>query len=811
MDDIMHNYEHNTIPPGTGTVDDMIRKNDDLISNSELINDILKYSEMMYFIYYPAEHRREALVLPERLLELPKVMEDYPESLIRCCELCEDDAKACRDMFRQIDSGVHEAECVVRVKYLGKYMWYRVHLLNFFDAAGHPAYAIGNAINADKLKEAEKALNDERLRMKSLEHGILAAACFDVTEDRLIEAYTDSLLKSSYRPESEDIRSDTIASCGEIYDQSEKTREILLDAACDIPDRQQRLKFVHACSHVGMLENYDAGKREEILEYRRNTANGLIWVSTRVALLSDPETENVLAFFYTSDINDRMIMRQITESLMNRNYLKTSYIDMKTGKTYSLSGLPGSAPEDERESLMPHFRLEHILDELEKMPVYTKSFRERCSENEDRQYRHMQITAFFLNEEKRYLVISRSDITDQFEQEQHQKEVLRLAAKKAEKANAAKTDFLSKMSHDIRTPLNGIIGMTALAKDEQDPGKIRDYLEKIDESGHFLLGLVNDILDMSKVESGKVELHPENYPVSDFRRYLMSVIQPLCDSKGLNFIVSMDLPGEYALYVDKLRFAQIFFNLLSNSVKFTASGGYVIFRICDPVISGDFMEADYIVSDSGSGMSSEFQKHMFEPFEQEKTDSNALRTGSGLGLAIVKSMVGLMHGTITVESSPGVGSIFTVHLRIPVIRQEAVSRVKKAVYDQLSGKHILVAEDNAINAEIEIRLLEKKGVSVSHASDGEEAVKLFGASEYFDFDAVLMDIRMPVMDGFQATRLIRLMNRPDAEKIPIIALTANAFDEDVKKCLDAGMTSHIAKPIEINEFYEKLEKELDDN
>lgn len=375
----------------------------------------------------------------------------------------------------------------------------------------------------------------------------------------------------------------------------------------------------------------------------------------------------------------------------------------------------------------------------------------------------------------------------------------------AKKASRSKSDFLSRMSHDIRTPLNGIMGMTSLAKGEPNSPKTAAYLQKIDDSGHFLLDLVNDILDISKVESGKLELHPTPYTNTELWDYVRAVINPLCEEKHITFAL---VPPErvVTVMVDRLRFNRIFFNLLSNAVKFTPEGGRV--TLAPHIVSEKdrILYVEFTVKDNGCGMSKEFMKTIFQPFEQEYTAENASRQGSGLGLAITKQLVDLMGGTITVESEQGKGSAFVVSLPMRLADKKPVSGGQTESIDlsKLEGKRVLICEDNDINAEIEKALLEKKGIASDWAMDGAAGVEKFASSPGCFYDAILMDVRMPIMDGIAAARTIRKLSRPDAESIPIIAMTANAFSEDVQECLKAGMNSHIAKPVDPQVLYREL-------
>jgi signal transduction histidine kinase/ActR/RegA family two-component response regulator len=390
---------------------------------------------------------------------------------------------------------------------------------------------------------------------------------------------------------------------------------------------------------------------------------------------------------------------------------------------------------------------------------------------------------------------------------------LALAKKEADEANSAKSDFLSRMSHDIRTPLNGIIGMTYLAKEENTSPEVDEYLSKIDTSSKFLLSLVNDILDMSKAESGKIVLHPEPYPFSDFKAYLQAVILPLCQNKKQTFSQHVQTVENRTPLLDKLRINQILFNLFSNAVKFTPEGGRIDFYDEEEALDEKRIAIVLKVQDNGIGMSKEFLKVIFQPFAQEGKDSTInTKAGTGLGMSITKKLVEAMGGTIEVESEQGKGSVFTVHLTAETISKDEYEKMHQEkpkaslIQASLKGKNILVCEDNAINQEIICQLLKSRGMEATLASDGQKGVDLFKASPVHSFAAILMDIRMPNKDGYEATREIRNLNREDAKTVPILAMTADAFTDDVEKCLQAGMSAHLSKPIDPEALFIALSK-----
>ena len=388
------------------------------------------------------------------------------------------------------------------------------------------------------------------------------------------------------------------------------------------------------------------------------------------------------------------------------------------------------------------------------------------------------------------------------------------AEQKALEASQVKSSFLSSVSHDIRTPMNAIINLTELARKEDDITVVREYLDKMSISSQFLLTLINDILDMSKIESGEISLKKEALTRKDFLNTIETVIVPLLNAKHINYHGELR-PGKYIIGVDKMRFNQIFFNLLSNAVKFTPEGGDVWFTVDNLETEDNKLKIMFTVRDNGIGMSEEFQKHLFEPFAREHSELNSKITGTGLGLSIVKNLVEAMHGTITVKSELGKGTEFKVVFYADIISKDEDSDVPKAVIHEskadsegqanLKGVRILLVEDNEINTYVAITILEKAGCVVSVAENGKEAFEAFSNSEEYSFDAIIMDVRMPVMDGLEATRAIRALDRADAKSVPIIAMTADAFDEERTRTKEAGMDYHLSKPVDAEEIFRTLE------
>ena len=389
---------------------------------------------------------------------------------------------------------------------------------------------------------------------------------------------------------------------------------------------------------------------------------------------------------------------------------------------------------------------------------------------------------------------------------------LQIAAENAESANRAKSTFLFNMSHDIRTPMNAIIGYADLASRHlDDPAKLEKYMENIQVCGQNLLMLLNNVLDLARIENDKTEME---YSVSDVDkdfRNCIAMFQNQADSKGQTLTVTTQLPYPY-IYADIPHLTEVCTNLVSNAVKYTGAGGTIRCDITQkPGEKEGWCDTVVTVADNGIGMSQEFQKHIFEPFERERTSTVSKVEGSGIGMGIVKKLVGLMGGTVEVESKIGVGSTFTVTIPCRIASEDEI-QAKREINpsDQkcLCGTRILLTEDNDLNAEIATELLQEEGCTVDRAKDGVECVDMLEKAANGTYQLILMDVQMPVMNGYDATKKIRRMDDPQKANIPIVAMTANAFSEDKQVALDAGMNDHIAKPINMSVLVPTLRKYL---
>ena len=487
--------------------------------------------------------------------------------------------------------------------------------------------------------------------------------------------------------------------------------------------------------------------------------------------------------------------------------------------SYSTNGLYDIEPlvrshfhPDDSAKILEHFSLSGLRRQKKDRHIdFALECRSRLFGSE---YRWTAFNSTLLAQSDGYhqIILTLRDIHEDKLKELREQQALQEAFDAAKAANMAKNEFLSRMSHDIRTPMNVITNMAKMVLEEpENKTQVLDYMNKICSMSTFLMGVISDILDVSKMESGKLQLRKEPYSCIELHDAVCAMMEPLCREKNITFYTNLN-PQNDIIFTDKTKLNRIFFNLLGNAVKFTPAGGKVSFLHKNIVRTDGFLEWDTVITDTGSGMSKEFQRKMYQPFEQENqlvTDSLA---GVGLGLAIVKMNTEAFGGTIAVESEPGKGTAFTIHLKAPYMSGEDyhMHYTASKLQTDLAGKKILLVEDHKLNMEIAKKILEKKQMKVTCAYNGAEAVALFEKMPEYTFDAVIMDIRMPVMNGLEAAAAIRAGAKADAKTIPIIAMSANAFAEDMEKSRRAGMNRHVAKPVEPERLFGVLSESFSD-
>ncbi|MBR4471911.1 MAG: response regulator [Erysipelotrichaceae bacterium] len=722
---------------------------------------------------------------------------------------------------------------------------------------------------------------------------------------------------------------------------------------------KDRIRFVEIFNKENMLKRfYDGEGVASFTGYCIRRSGRQCFVRFSSTITVDPFTSDIVAFLIETEYNAEKVREVLNQRVLARQYDMVAYIvedhygvvigdakNIKWGNIfpkkkdgnyseYINDQVIPSACESvhDKEELKEALSIETIGKKLEEDDIY---FVDMTCEDKG-QYFFKRFTYYLVDRESHFYLLLKSDMTDVLHAERERNETLANALEQAQQANIAKTSFLSSMSHEIRTPMNAIIGLDNIALSSPDLSEeTRGYLEKINHSARHLLSLINDILDMSRIESGSMSLHNEKFDLSEMIEQLKTLVMPQCEDKGLHFECLTKGDFDRCYIGDEMKIKQILINILSNAVKFTDAPGSIEFKSEKVADFAGHTTVKFSIKDTGIGIDESFLPKIFDTFAQEDSSRNTKYGSTGLGMAITRNLVEMMNGEIDVKSKKGEGSTFTVtvtlkdcenhfsldaslpeNLKALVIDDDPISledcklqlenkgiyadtcdngkqaldllklkQTKQELYDlvlvdwqmpdedglhlshriqelygdqmkifimsaynwdsiyqqairqgiagfiskpyeidemidtfkeafaksedrsaieDLKGKHILLAEDIQINAQIMIQLLSMEGMEVKHAQNGKEALDMFTENEAGYFDAILMDVRMPVMDGLEASENIRASKKEDAKKIPIIALTANAFDEDVKRSLQAGMDAHLSKPVEPQHLYDTL-------
>ncbi len=759
-----------------------------------------------FWLYYIDEKKIVQALQKESSMGYPYIHSNIPEAVCGTGELIPADEPAFCRMFDILSQNGEISDCTVRLlnHNTNKYEWRHIFCTRLEDSIYSARVAIGFSMNVDLEQENRQHYEREiHLRREMINHSV-AYYCINLTENRIEEcvAHNFDCLDDGIGIKQEDI-------CQRILKY--------VDA-----DNYETVKEVF--NPISLLEAYHEGRTSITVEYRyKISQDEFCWVRATISLIERPETGETIAFVFCQDIDEEKKDQLAIENIMDEEieYVVVIHVKSKlahfvqinhevssiqTNQKFDYDQVYGEiiqhqVAEEDRAECENFFFLSKLQQKLEKEAVAKITYLTPYVQGKKHR---KKARAFYLDESMEDIVLIRRDITDLYEEEQRQKKVLQEAVDTAVKANQAKSDFYSRMSHDMRTPLNAVLSFSSKEMTEQaDATTMREYLDKIHTSGDYLLGIINDVLDMSKIEQNKLVLHMEPYAFEDFVSTIQSIIGKLCSDKNVHFRTDTDDVSGMTVLTDKVRFTQIFINLLSNAVKFTPAGGSVFFSISQCQEEGQLKKnTQFIVQDNGIGMSQEFLPHAFDSFSQEYNREIADKvTGTGLGLAIVKNVVDIMKGTITVESKLGEGTTFCVTLPLSSALPEAEEPKQDHEVQSLEGLRILICDDNEINLEIAKKLLMKKKCKVSGVYNGEECVKRFRNSKAGYYDAILMDIRMPVKSGIEATKEIRSLKRKDAAQIPIIAMTANAYEEDAQIIDDAGMNGYIMKPVAPEEMY----------
>jgi two-component system sensor histidine kinase/response regulator len=877
-----------------------------------------------------------------------EVVPDVPNSLIESGYVRPDSIHDFREMYKKLEQGVKTYSADIWFHTPDGKSWWCEHIdyTNVLGPDGKPvtAYAVGKDITAVKL--AEQRYNEEMEYSKAIQHKkLLAKARSNMTQNIVESAVAD----------------DNVCVLTEGMSYSEGMEKLVQTALT----REQQEQIRHMFNRDRVLKAFESGETQYSFDYQRKAQNGrIIWVNITVKSYQNQQTKDIMSFMYTYDINDEKIKDAMIQVVSEIEHDYVAYVDLKNN-TYNMymgnketGYIPAMYSENYVDSIIRTNREIVVLEDLERInhDMMPETIRENLKKKNvysticgvkhtDGSIRQKRLQYAYLDKPSEQILITRSDVTDVFNQQKQQHDMLQTALIAAEQANSAKSDFLSRMSHEIRTPMNAIIGMSTIAAQSiGDDAQVADCISKIGISSRFLLSLINDILDMSRIESGKVLLRKEKIPFEEFLNGINSICYNQASAKNIDYENIVDSSVEDYYIGDAMKLQQVIINIVSNAIKFTPENGKVSISVRQIKREKNDAVMRFVINDTGCGIAEKYIPHLFEPFSQENSGTTTMYGGTGLGLAICHNLVAMMDGTIGVRSIKNVGSEFTVDVKLGITEEtktryaqkqhynfaelkalvvdddvivceqavitlkeigvksewvdsgeKAVGRVKekwnkKEYYDlvlidwkmpemdgietarqirkivgpdvtiiimtaydwamiehdaklagvnllmskpmfksslisaferafhekqgeveanikddfNFEGKRVLLVEDHPLNVEVARKLLERKGFLVEHAENGVRAVEMYAKTPAGYYDAILMDIRMPQMDGLQAANAIRHMSKETSRFIPIIAMTANAFDDDIQKSKLAGMNAHLAKPIEPKQMFQTL-------
>lgn len=603
-----------------------------------------------------------------------------------------------------------------------------------------------------------------------------------------------------------------------------------------IPDPEIRKEYEKIFNRDTIIADLKKGNSAKSIVHPQDSFN--FWLESGYIAVENPENGDVEAYCYAKDVSDAVLQNNVSSLIMGREYETVTLLDVETGlptkalvesEDAATSGTDPAAQQEpywkkrirqaytkeEYDSVMEKLSISRVREALSREPSYSVMFSEYLDVTG--QMKRKKTTFMYVDRYQSSVLSLTQDVTLDFEAELRQRDELQAALNAASEANRAKADFYARMSHDMRTPMNGILGLTELAAHESNLAILHEDIEKIRQSGVYMLSLINDTLDMQRIESGRMTLEPIPCRTKELIDGAISMLQMSAKEKNIAIDVkniNVDLTS--FVRVDPVRIRQIVINLISNSIKFTPEGGRITFTIEALSRDRQYTHSRLTISDTGVGMSREFMEHgIFLPFMQERNDMTMKYAGSGLGLSIVKKLLDLMNARIEVESEPGMGTTFTIYVDFENVSdsEAAAAASGRGIQgakpgSKIQGKHILLCEDNGLNAEIARRLLEKAGARIDWAKDGAEGIHMFEESPEHAYDLIIMDIRMPNMDGIEAAKAIRRADRTDGQTVPIIAMSANAYADDIEKSMKAGMNAHLAKPIEPGKMFETIERYL---
>ncbi|MEG1810417.1 MAG: ATP-binding protein [Clostridia bacterium] len=737
---------------------------------------------------------------------------NYIQSAMDEGHIREDSIDTFLDMIKRMKNGETEVTADLWIREQGddKFWCERVTYTNIFDDNGNPvkAYCVGHDVT--KEKEAEKRYSDELSYRQAMQKATMASINVNLTKNIVLD-------------------------CKSIFPKvmarmsAAKTAQAYFDQMyTELTTENAQKECAAIFNRDAMLRRFAAGETTLSLELTRKIEGRRYWTVLTAHMMKRTEDNDVVAFLYSTNITNERTMQNVMNAIVKTDYdflvvvdaernsaVRYSENDFDNAYAYESDNFEEETHEyvrryicqDDIARVVRELTIKNIIRQLDANGTYKIFY---GMQDKYGAVSKKQLHFSYIDSKLKVFLMTRTDTTAAVEEQKKKNQELVAAVKMAEYANAAKSKFLSRISHEIRTPMNAIIGMAQIASQNLDnKALVIECIEKSQYSSQYLLSLLNDILDMSKIESGKVTLQNEVIVCKNFLDAVDTIIRVQAEEKGVAYTVT-EFEGRKNNYIgDAIRLEQILINILTNAIKFTPKGGKVCLDISQISADDKIAELCFKISDTGIGIGKAFLANIFKPFSQEHNNSTTSYGGSGLGLAISKNLALLMGGDVFVESTLGIGTTFTVHIPLGIPQDSAELSAadciseNKAVYD-FSGKRFLLVEDHQLNIMVAKKLLEYRNACVDVAENGSIGLSMFTAAPEHTYDAVLMDIRMPVMDGLQAAKGIRSLSRAWAKAVPIIAMSANAFEDDVIKSKNAGMNAHLAKPIDPELLYKTI-------
>ncbi|MEA5020375.1 MAG: ATP-binding protein [Gordonibacter sp.] len=739
-------------------------------------------------------------------------IEHFSTTVLAGDTIREDSRKTFRVLIEKLRSGVESVSGDIWIKLPhSKDFWCEQVTCSLIenDDCGKPskAYGVGNDVTREK--EVERRYRYELACREAMQTAVIASVNINLSQNTILD------YKSDFVDIMDDLKQTSSAQdyFDSIYAQMKndlmrkRCREIL-DVNC-------------------LIKRYNLGDTSLSAELVRTMGDKFYWTTVHVYMMRQPQSDEVVAFVYSVDITNEKVMQSIMNTVVRTDYDYLVVVDglRNSATRYSDNGLTGDYAQtsddfeaqtreylrnqlrsEEVERVLEKFTLRNILAELDESDSYSLYYSIRDARG---QFCRKQLRFTYMDKEFKVFLMTRTDITMVYEEQERRNDQLAQALDLAKQANLIKSEFLSRISHEIRTPMNAIMGMAEIAASRVDDSAfVMDCIEKAQEASRYLLSLINDLLDMSRIESGKVQLDQEAFSSKALFESVNTMVQAQATIEGITYLPQYDTSIAPVYWGDETRVKQILINILNNAVKFTPAGGVVKFVVSQEEMDEGRAMLRCVVSDTGIGISPEFLPRLFEPFMRDDNQTTSRYGGSGLGLSIARNLARIMKGDITVSSKLGEGTTFFVTLELGVADEGNVKgvdlhQVNEADYD-FSGKKVLLCEDHPLNTMVATKLLENKGFRVVCAESGKVGLEIFLQSTPGEFDIILMDIRMPELDGLETTEMIRRLSRSDAQLIPIVAMTANAYPEDINKSRQAGMDGHLSKPIEPQRLFRLL-------